>query len=305
MVNRCSILSIMKIAPLNYVRPSSLNEALMLLGEHGEDAKILGGGQSLVPLLALRLAAPDLLIDINRVPELDFVESGDSGLRLGALVRWHRIETDPTIAAAHPMLAYAMHHVAHAQIRSRGTWAGSCAHADPSAEFAALAVLSGADFVLRNARGARTVPADDFFIAPLTTALEADEILCEAHFPAWPANRSWAFDEFAMRAGDFAMAGAAVFVDRLPAGASEYRIVAFGMGDRAFRRLEAEAFLNQSDGSEAAIVEAAKIAADEVECQADLHASAEYRRGLTQIMVERTLRRAVADGALQNAGNLQ
>jgi CO/xanthine dehydrogenase FAD-binding subunit len=284
----------MKSPPFDYVQPSSLGEALEILAQKRGSAKVLGGGQSLVPMLALRLVSPELLVDINRLPELDFVVAADGGLRLGALVRWHRIEADPDIAAAHPMLAYAMRHVGHYQIRSRGTWAGSCAHADPSAEFAAIAVLSGASFLMRSNRGVRTVAADDFFLGPLTTILEPDELLCEATFPAWPANRAWAFDEFAIRAGDFAIAGAGVFVDRLADGRRHFRIVAFGSGDRAFRRTDAETFLNNSDRSEAAITTAAKIAADEVECQPDVHASAEYRRALTKTMVERTLWRAVA-----------
>jgi carbon-monoxide dehydrogenase medium subunit len=284
----------MKSAPFDYVRPASLQQALDILAQKGDEAKILAGGQSLVPMLALRLAGPEMLIDINRLPELDFVSATKDGLRLGALVRWHRIESDPAIAAAHPMLAHAMHHVAHYQIRSRGTWAGSCAHADPSAEFAAIAVLSGASFVLRNSRGTRTVAAEDFFIGLLTTALEPDEILCEAIVPAWPAKRAWAFDEFAVRAGDFAIAGAGVFVDRLADGRHHFTIMAFGSGDRAFRRTKAEDFLNNSDGSDKALEKAAEIAANEIECQSDLHASAEYRRALTKTMVERTLKRAVA-----------
>jgi len=268
-----------------------------MLAEHGEDGKILGGGQTLVPMLGLRLVNPQVLVDINRIPELDFIDVSGGSLRMGALVRWHRIETDPAIAAAHPLLAHAISHVAHYQIRSRGTWAGSSAHADPAAEFPAVAVLCGAEFVLKSMRGTRILPADEFFLGLLTTALEPDEILCEVRFPPWPATRRWAFEEFAMRAGDFALGGVALYIDKNSNGTGSCGIVAFGTGDSPQRRPDAEAFLAASNWSDSAIEAAAQIAADEAECNGDLHASADYRRALIKTLIGRALKRAWTIGS--------
>ena len=212
--------SSLKPAPFDYRKPKSLEDAVALLGTHAGEAKILAGGQTLVPMMNFRLAAPSMLVDINEIAGLDRIELERGSLKLGALVRWHEIETSPTIAAANPLLAEAVRHIAHYPIRSRGTWAGSCAHADPAAEFPAVAVACGAQFGTFSPRGRRTIDADEFFLGPLTTALEPDEILTDVVFPPWPAGRRWGFDEFSLRPGDFALAGVAVLIDgrwRMPA----------------------------------------------------------------------------------------
>jgi carbon-monoxide dehydrogenase medium subunit len=187
------------------------------------------------------------------------------------------------------LLAEAVRHIAHYQIRNRGTWAGSCAHADPAAEFPAVAVACGASFTIRSAESSRTVDADDFFLGPLTTALEPDEILTEVLFPAWPAGRRWAFEEFSLRQGDFAIAGIAALID----GAGDHvscRLVCFGVGDKASRLPAAEAILATEGLTEGAIARAATAAMNEVEAQSDIHASADYRRALVEVLVDRTVR---------------
>lgn len=275
----------MKPAAFEYRKPRSLEEAVLLLQEHGEDAKILAGGQTLVPMMNFRLVTPAKLVDINDIAGLDRIELRPDGLHLGALVRWHQIESSPVIARANPLLSEAVKHIAHYQIRSRGTWAGSSAHADPAAEFPAVAVVCGATFGLVSSRGRRDVPAEDFFLGPLTTALEPDEILVDVTFPVWPAGRTWAFEEFALRSGDFAIAGVAVLVDTPNA----VRLVSFGVGDGACRLRQAEAMIADRGLAPATIAEAAAAAAQELDAQSDIHASADYRRALVETLLERAI----------------
>jgi carbon-monoxide dehydrogenase medium subunit len=278
----------LKPAPFDYRKVASLEEASLLLSEHGDEAKILAGGQTLVPILNFRLAQPSILVDINDIPGLDYIELGPEGLTLGALVRWHQIETNPTIASANPLLAEAVKHIAHYQIRNRGTWAGSCAHADPAAEFPAIAVVCGARFRLHSVRGVRTVTAEDFFVGPLTTTLEPDEILAEVQMPVWPSTRRWAFEEFALRAGDFAIAGVAVLVDE-SATSEPFCFVSFGVGDKPRRLRNAEAVIAAEGLTRKAIVRAAAEAANEIDAQTDINASADYRRALIETLVERAI----------------
>lgn len=286
----------MKPAPFEYHRPRSLGEAALLLAEHGGDAKILAGGQTLVPMMNFRLAAPAVLVDINEIGGLDRIDLGPGGLSLGALVRWHQIETDRTVGAGNPLLAEAVRHIAHYQIRNRGTWAGSSAHADPAAEFPAVAVVCGARFGIHSARSKRTVEAEEFFIGPLTTALEPDEILTDVLFPRWPAGRRWAFEEFSLRRGDFAIVGIAALVDEI-GGSIGCRLACFGAGDKPSRLSAAEAIIVAEGLTETAISRAASRAMHEVDAHSDIHASADYRRALVEVLVERTLRRAVGLGS--------
>lgn len=287
----------MKPAPFEYCKPSTIEEAVLLLQQHGEDSKILAGGQTLVPMMNFRLVTPAVLVDINEIAGLDRIELRSEGLDLGALVRWHQIETSPVVAKANPLLAEAVKHIAHYQIRNRGTWAGSSAHADPAAEFPAVALACGATFGLMSPRGRRMVAAEDFFLGPLTTALEFDEVLVDVTFPAWPSGRRWAFEEFALRTGDFAVAGVAVLIDP-PAGAGRVRLVSFGVGDKAMRLRKAEAVIESRGLTEAAIAEAAAVAAQEPEAQTDIHASAEYRRGLIEALLERAMLHIQKSGSL-------
>jgi CO/xanthine dehydrogenase FAD-binding subunit len=285
----------MKLPPLEYACPASLSEAVALLAAHGGDARAIAGGQSLMPMLAFRVVAPTLLVDLRKLPELRDIKISADGVRLGAMVRWRDIEDDARLATAHPLLKAAVEHVAHYQIRNRGTVGGSIAHADPAAEMPGIAVTCDAEIAATGSKGSRTIRADDFFLGALTTALEHDEIITEIKLPAWPAKRRWGFREFARRRGDFAMAAAALFYDQDASGkAINAHVGVIGLGDRPRRLPEVEAVLNGSVIDEATMERAAEVTSATVEAQEDIHASAAYRRSLAGTMVERALRSAAA-----------
>ena len=282
----------MKPAPFEYLRVHSIDEAVAALAQH-DDAVILAGGQSLVPMLNFRLAAPGWLVDINRIAELARIDVTPDGLTLGALVRWHELETSAIVARHNPLLQAAVRHIAHYQIRNRGTVGGSSAHADPAAEFPAVALACDAQFLLRSAQGARTVPASAFFLGALETALQPGEMLVAIHFPTWPQRRSFGFEEFARRAGDFAMAGAIVLLDReSDGGCADASLVSFGAGDRALRLSRAEDCLRGSRLTPDVLAQAARIAAEDCEPKSDMHAPADYRRALLQTLMLRALNAA-------------
>src|SRR5258708_14883412 len=195
----------MKPAAFEYRSPTTLAEAVRLLRSGNGNAKVISGGQSLMPMMAFRLAVPELLVDLKHIPDLNMIRIGDDGVHLGAKVRWCDIASDQRLAKAHPLLAEAITHVAHYQIRNRGTVGGSLAHADPSAEMPGIALTCEAQLTIVGSAGARIEKASAFFTAALQTTLESDELLTEVHLPAWPAARRWAFKEFARRKGDFAM----------------------------------------------------------------------------------------------------
>src|ERR1700760_1911454 len=188
----------MKPSRFEYRAPETLDEAVALLAEN-PGAKPIAGGQSLMPILAFRLASPDLLVDLRRIPRLDAIVIDGDGVRLGAKVRWRDIERDPRLASAHPLLRASIEHVAHYQIRNRGTVGGSLAHADPAAELPGLVMTCEAEIVVVGSAGERTIKACDFFQGPLMTALRADEIITRIRFPAWPAQRRFGFCEFTRR----------------------------------------------------------------------------------------------------------
>jgi carbon-monoxide dehydrogenase medium subunit len=281
----------MKLPAFEYACPATLAEAVALLASRDGDAKALAGGQSLVPMMAFRVASPSLLVDLRRL-DLRRIDIAN-GVRLGAMVRWRDILDDPRLDTAHPLLRAAIGHVAHYQIRNRGTVGGSIAHADPAAEMPGIAVTCEAEIAVVGAAGARTIRAEDFFIAPLVTALAADEIIAEIRLPAWPANRRWGFQEFSRRRGDFAMAAAAVFYDVDDAGlALNAHIGAIGVGDRPLRLAAAEAEVN-GKAVDVAVGERAGVAASAaVDPPDDIHASGAYRRSLIGTMVERALQDA-------------
>jgi carbon-monoxide dehydrogenase medium subunit len=285
----------MKPAPFDYACPATVAEAVALLASHDGEAKAIAGGQSLMPLLAFRLAAPKLLVDLRKLPGLDRIVVAADGVRLGARVRWRDIEDDPRLAAAHPLLRAMVAHVAHYQIRNRGTVGGSLAHADPAAEMPGLAVACGAAIAVVGAAGERVVAAADFFLGPLTTVLATDEIITEIRLPPWRAGRRWGFEEFARRRGDFALAGIVAYYDETAADdrrAVDAHVGVIGACDRPCRLAAAEAVLNGRIVDETAIAGAAQAAAAEVDPPEDLHASAAYRRALVATMVERALRQA-------------
>jgi carbon-monoxide dehydrogenase medium subunit len=285
----------MKLPPLEYACPGSLSEAVALLASRGGEARAIAGGQSLMPMLAFRVVAPSLLVDLRKLPELRDIRISAEGVRLGAMVRWRDIEDDQRLATAHPLLRAAVAHVAHYQIRNRGTVGGSIAHADPAAEMPGIAVTCDAEIAVTGTKGARTIRAADFFLGALTTALEHDEIITEIRLPAWPAKRRWGFQEFSRRRGDFAMAASALFYDQDASGkAINAHVGIIGVGDRPRRLSEVEAVLNGHSIDESVIERAAEVTSATVDAQEDIHASAAYRRSLAGTMVERALRSAAA-----------
>jgi carbon-monoxide dehydrogenase medium subunit len=283
----------MKLPPLEYACPATLAEAIALLASR-DDAKAIAGGQSLMPMLAFRMATPSLLVDLRKLTELREIKIGADGVRVGAMVRWRDIEDDARLDAAHPLLRAAVGHVAHYQIRNRGTIGGSVAHADPAAEIPGIVVTCDAQIAVSGKAGARLIAAAEFFLGPLMTALEPDEIVTEIRFPAWPARRRWGFEEFSRRRGDFAMAGAAVFYDEAGGKAANAHVGIIGVGDKPRRLSEVEAVLNGRAIDEATITRAAEVTSGSVDAQEDIHASAAYRRSLAGTMVERALQRAAA-----------
>jgi carbon-monoxide dehydrogenase medium subunit len=225
----------MKLPPFEYACPASLDVAVALLAAHKGEAKALAGGQSLMPLMAFRVAQPSLLVDLRKLPGLKEIRIGTDGVRLGALVRWRDILDDKRLATAHPLLREAVSHVAHYQIRNRGTVGGSLAHADPASEMPGIAQACDAQITVQGTGGTRTIGAKDFIQGALTTALAVDEIITEVHLPAWPTGRRWGFQEFARRRGDFAMAGIALYCDEQGGKAANAHIGVFGVGDHARR----------------------------------------------------------------------
>jgi carbon-monoxide dehydrogenase medium subunit len=276
----------LKPAPFRYARPENLADAVGLLAAGGPDVKILAGGQSLVPMLNLRLARPAVLVDLNRVPGLAGITATPAGgLTIGALVRHAALAETPLVRARAPLLAEAARHVGHPAIRYRGTLGGSLAHADPAAELPAALVALDAEFVLHGARGERTVPASHFFLGLMATALAPDEILTAIRVP--PHGPGWGFAEVARRAGDFALAGVAALVTGSSARCESARLVGFGAGDRPVRFTAAEESLMNGILDPAA-------AARTCDPPDDVHASADYRRHLVAVLVEDAVGQALA-----------
>jgi carbon-monoxide dehydrogenase medium subunit len=289
----------MKPAAFEYHRPDDTDGALALLAEHGYDAKLLAGGQSLVPAMNFRLAQPAVLIDLNRIRLLDYVAQVNGGLRIGAMTRQATAERNPLVAAYAPLLAETLPFVAHAQIRNRGTVGGSIAHADPAGEVGAVMLALGAIFYLRGPNGTRAVPAAEFFTGLFGTALEPDEMLTEVEIPSAAPRTGWAFDEVSRRHGDYALAGLAAAVEVDEDGrCTAARIALLGVSDAPLLAREAAAALTGQLPADDAIRAAAEAAGQrDVDPPGDIHASAEYRRSLTSVLVRRVLPRAFARAA--------
>jgi aerobic carbon-monoxide dehydrogenase medium subunit len=285
----------MKLPSFEYACPTSVSEAVALLASHVGEAKPLAGGQSLVPMMAFRVASPSLLVDLRKLSELRKITIADDGVTLGATVRWRDILGDSRLRVAHPLLAAAVEHVAHYQIRNRGTVGGSIAHADPAAELPGIVVTCEAMITAVGKTGTRSIKAADFFVGPLMTALKPDEIITEIRFPAWPARRRFGFSEFARRRGDFALAAAALYYDEDNAGrARNAHVGVIGVGDRPLRLTAVEDSINGSKVDEALIAKAEAAASAAVEPPDDIHASGAYRKALVGVMVERALKSAMA-----------
>jgi carbon-monoxide dehydrogenase medium subunit len=284
----------MKLPPFEYACPTSISEAVALLAAHDGEAKPLAGGQSLVPMLAFRVASPSLLVDLRKLEVLRQIRITQDGVVLGAMVRWRDILEDARLLRAHPLLVAAVEHVAHYQIRNRGTVGGSVAHADPAAEMPGIAVTCDAQIAVIGKSGSRVIAADDFFQGPLMTALTSDEIITEIRLPLWPSKRRFGFQEFARRRGDFALAAAAVFYDDDNGTARNAHVGVIGVGDRPLRLPSVEAVLNGQKISEAVIAKAEAAASAAVDPRDDIHASGAYRKALVGVMVERALKAAGA-----------
>jgi CO/xanthine dehydrogenase FAD-binding subunit len=282
-----------KPAPFEYHSPRETEEALAVLAEHGDDAKVLAGGQSLVPLLNFGLAAPAHLVDINRIGSLAYVRRTGGSLRIGATTRQAVLEQSGVTARHWPLLTEALRWVGHQQIRNRGTVGGSLAHADPAAELPIASAALDARFHVRSQRGSRTVGWQDFFVTHLTTAMEADELLVEIEFPGLPEGTGWAFTEYARRHGDFALGGAAALVSMDDGHCREARIALLGAGDTPLRATEAERMLAGAVPDERTAAEAASTAVAGIEPTGDIHGGSEYRKHLIEAMV----RRAVLEAA--------
>ncbi len=285
----------MKPASFDYLAPTSLEEALALLADN-PDAKLIAGGQSFVPVMNFRLASPPLLIDLNRIPSLAYINSDSTGLRIGAMTRNRALETSDVVRSANPLLSAAMPWIAHVAIRNRGTMGGSLSNADPAAELPAIAMVCDAEFTLDRRTGARTVKATDFFQGLFSTALAPDEILTRIRFPAWPANRRHGFFEVSRRHGDFAIVGAAVTLDLDANGrVAAARIGVFGAADTPVLVPDAAAALigkNSTETTEFAR-EAGRIARARITPRADHQASSDYRAELIETLVRRALEQAL------------
>jgi aerobic carbon-monoxide dehydrogenase medium subunit len=288
----------MKPPIFDYFSPASVEEALTLLGEHGEGAKLLAGGQSLMPALNFRLAAPAVLIDLNPIGALGGVHvASDGRLVAGAMTRHRCFETSTLIQQRLPLVQHAMASVAHVAIRNRGTIGGSLCHADPAAEWPALCLACDAEMVLQSGTGLRRVKAGDFSRGLFTTALGGAEILVQVIFPAWPETRRWGFQELARRRGDFAIVGVACVLDVNAGGiCTDARIVVFGATDIPVLLHEAAAELTGRSPTDNDVRRAARAARGAIDCRSDHHASAAYRSELVQALTARAVTQALTQG---------
>jgi carbon-monoxide dehydrogenase medium subunit len=285
----------MKPAPFIYLAPSTLEEAIALLVAHGETAKLLAGGQSLVPMMNFRLARPEQVIDLNRVQGLDYITERDGMLMVGAMTRQRSLERSELIRQHYPLLLEATELIGHAAIRNRGTVGGSLAHADPAAELPAVLLAYGGSALIQGPQGTRQVAAEELFLTYFTTALAPNEILTEVRFPRWPQGTGWCFMEESRRHGDFAMVGIAVLLT-LDAThrCSRVAVVLTGVGGVPYNVAAAAAILVGQVPDETRIAEVAQAAVAGVEPEGDLHASAEFRRHLSGVLTRRALHQAVA-----------
>jgi carbon-monoxide dehydrogenase medium subunit len=282
-----------KPSPFQYYAPESLDEVVALLVEHGDDAKPLAGGQSLVPMMSLRLAAYSHLIDLRKVVGLAEIERRDDHVRLGAMVGQAMAEHDPVVAQA-PLITKAIPHIGHFQIRNRGTIGGSIAHADPASELPAVALAMDAVMEVAGPAGVRRIPAAEFFVSTWHTALGAGEVLTAVEFPLWPGRTGFAVEEVARRHGDFALVGATVGVAVESDRVTRAAIAMLGVGPTPVRGYDAEAALI-AGGAAADLAEVGRIAAAGLTPTDDVHASAAYRRHVAAVVVRRALARALEE----------
>jgi len=285
----------MKPAPFDYFAPTTIDEALGYLAEYGYDAKVLAGGQSLVPMMNFRLAQPSILVDINNIKELSYIRGDErGGLSIGALARHNQVETNSIVADRAALISEAMPHIATVQVRSRGTFGGSIAHADPAAELGAVSVALNGNFLLRSKRGERWVPAQEFFMGLFTSVLEPDELLIEAKFPALPERAGYALVEVARRPHDFALVGVAAMLNLDKDNRCQRaNLVLYSVGDGPMVANQAAEMLEGKELTPELMRAAADAAAkDDIDPGSDIHASAEYRRHLAGVLSFRALEKA-------------
>ncbi|MGM4902219.1 FAD binding domain-containing protein [Tardiphaga sp. 866_E4_N2_1] len=287
----------MKARAFNYVRASTVVEALKAFEEAGDDASYIAGGQSLVPALALRLQAPQLLIDIAHIPVLRGVDLQGDWLRIGALTRHHEVLTDPLIRRHAPLYSEAAPHVAHPAIRNKGTLGGSISHADPASEFPAMTLALGAELEIASRDGVRRVPADDFFLDLFQTAIEPGELLVAIHVPVVQPSHRWAFHELARRRGDFALVGCGVLAEFVDDVVKQVRIAFFSVGSTPLRARQAEDSLIGKTLDQAAIAAAQAVVGDDLDPPEDEHAPPAMKRHLARVLLGRLLGEIERQGA--------
>ncbi len=283
----------MKAAAFDYHRPPSAEAAVAMLAELGDDAKVLAGGQSLVPVMAMRLGRPEHIVDINRVAELEGATLASGSLRVGALTRHRALERDAVIAEAAPLLARAAPFIGHFQIRNRGTLGGSLAHADPAAELPAVALALDAEIEVRSVRGSRRIPAADFFLSAFTTAVEPDELVTAVHLPVWGPGSGFAVSELARRHGDFAIVGAACGVQVDDGRITRAAVAVIGMASVPVRVRLAEEALAGASAGEADLAAVARDAVAGLDPPSDAHGSGAYRRRAGAHLIAQALGRAL------------
>lgn len=290
----------MKPAPFDYLRPGSVAAAVEAYASH-PDAKVLAGGQSLIPLLSMRLAAPAVLIDLGGLDELAYVRADEDGVRVGALARHAEVERDLAARRVQPLVCAALRFVAHATIRNRGTTVGSIVHADAAAEMPAVLCLLGGHVTARSVHRTRQIPAADLFVGPLETSLHADEIVTEAFFPALGPSSGVGFDEISRRHGDYALVGAGAVVSLGDGGQVASACVGYLSVEDVPLVLDLTEAFDGSDDVDAAYGAAAGLAWQRVDPAADIHASADYRRHLAGVLTARVLAQAhkAASGRLR------
>lgn len=279
----------MKPAPFAYVRAQTLDQVFDLLEQHGDDARILAGGQSLMATLNMRLSAPDVLIDINHIDGLSGIEESNGKIRIGALTRHNEVAASPIIAEQAPLIAKAMPHIAHQAIRNRGTFGGSIAFADPAAELPAVSRAVGAEFILQGRGGTRTVAANDFFLGLFETAREPNEILVAAEIPVIPANEKTAFNELARRHGDYAIIGLAAQGGVDGGAFSNMRLSFFGAGDRPIMAEAANTALEGKSYSDATVADAQAALDADLDPMDDLNGPPEMKMHLARVITARVL----------------
>ncbi|MDM8528396.1 xanthine dehydrogenase family protein subunit M [Anaerolineales bacterium HSG24] len=285
----------MKPPPFKYHAPTTLDEALSYFAEYGDEAKPLAGGQSLIPAMNFRLAQPELLIDLNNIPALAYIRATDNGgLSIGAMTRQRQVERSDLVAKHAPLISSTMPYIAHIQIRNRGTFGGSLAHADPSSELPAVALVLDASFHVQSQRGRRTIPAKQFFTDLFETALAPDELLIDITIPAKPARTGYAFDEVARRHGDYALVGATAVVTLDQAGACQQaQLVFLSVGPRPVAITQATSMLHGQTITPNLIDTVAEAVNQELDPPGDIHASVDYRRHLAKVLARRVLTVAV------------